>query len=35
MLGEGLLGGDSDALAALLDRLAPVADRIARVELTD
>ena len=35
MLGNGLSGGDTTALAALLDRLAPVADRIARVELTD
>jgi hypothetical protein len=34
-IGEGLLAGDTAALAALLDRLAPVADRIARVELTD
>ncbi|HEV7559461.1 MAG TPA: hypothetical protein VGO00_28490 [Kofleriaceae bacterium] len=34
-LGDGLAGGDTAGLAALLDRLAPVADRIARVELTD
>jgi len=34
-LGDGLSGGDTAALAALLDRLAPVAERIARVELTD
>jgi len=34
-LGSELSGGDTAALVSLLDRLAPVAERIARVELTD